>query len=103
MMKTNGKMKNKTFREWFFQDYLMQSSISSQLLIGNKSISERQERICQVAELILSKDTNTIDNIRKDIIIKFFISSRCALDYINYATLFINVYHNYTLTKNRKV
>jgi hypothetical protein len=90
-------MSKKSFREWFTQDYLMQSPLSSQLLNGNKSISDRQERICQVAELLISREGDKIEILRQEIATKYFVTMRCALDYINYATLFINVY------KKRKV
>jgi hypothetical protein len=89
----------KSFREWFTKDYLMQSPLSSQLLTGNKAISERQERICCVAEILLSREGELIENLRQEIATKYFVTMRCALDYINYATLFINVYKK----KNRKV
>lgn len=87
----------KSFREWFTQDYLMQSPISSQLLNGNKTIADRQERICQVAELLMAREGDLIEILRQEIATKYFVTMRCALDYINYATLFINVY------KKRKV
>jgi len=79
----------KTFREWFTQDYLMQSPISSQLLTGNKSIAERQERICQIAEMLLSRNGELIENLREEIATKYFVTMRCSGDYIFYANLFI--------------
>jgi hypothetical protein len=92
-----GISMKKSFREWFTQDYLMQSPLSSQLLNGNKSISDRQERICQIAELLMAREGDNIDILRQEIATKYFVTMRCSLDYINYATLFINIY------KKRKV
>lgn len=98
-------MNKKTFREWFTQDYLMNSTLSSPLLTGNKAISQRQERICQVAEKMLAPENKTasIEELRKEIATDFFVTMRCALDYINYAALFINVYQNKNRSINKKL
>jgi len=74
--------KTKTFREWFYNDYLMQSPLSSVLLNGNKA---------------------TIEELRKEIATEFFVTMRCALDYIHYAALFINVYQNKEREVNKKL
>lgn len=95
-----NNMKKQTFREWFFKDYLMQTNISSPLLIGNKAISDRQERICQVAEYIIKNKNKSIENIREEIAMKFFITMRCSLDYLNYAGLFIEKWKNEIKKRN---
>jgi len=91
-------MSKKSFREWFTKDYIMQANLSSPLVAGNKSISERQERICRVAEKILDEKnkTATIEQLRKEIVTEFFVTMRCSLDYINYAKLFIEVWKKST-------
>jgi hypothetical protein len=92
---------NKTFREWFSTDYLMQAPHSSLLMSNNSFINDRKERICQVAEKILKSTSNpNISEIREEVAIEFFVSMRCALDYITFALLLINIYNK---SKNRKV
>ena len=83
----------------------MQSPLSSVLLNGNKAIAERQERICKVAEKMLDKSNEaaTIEDIRKEVATEFFVTMRCALDYIHYAALFINVYQNKEREVNKKL
>ena len=83
----------KTFREWFMNDYVMKSPLSSTLLTGNKAINERQERICKVPELIINNPNMNSEDIRRKIATDFFVTLRCALDYITYAHLFINIYN----------
>jgi hypothetical protein len=87
----------KTFREWFFNDYLMQSPLSSQLLIGNKSVSERQERICQIAELIIENENKlvTVEHLREEIAMKYFVTMRCSGEYLFTANMYINKYKEF--------
>ena len=86
----------KSFREWFTKDYVMQTNLSASIVTGNKSISDRQDRICLVAEKILNNPSMPIKQLREEIAVELFVTLRCALDYIHYAQLLINVY-------NRKV
>jgi hypothetical protein len=74
----------------------MQTSLSSSIVIGNKSISERQDRLCLVAEKILANPNMPIKQLREEIAVELFVTLRCALDYIHYAQLLINLF-------NRKV
>ena len=75
----------------------MQTNLSSPLITGNKAINERQERICKVAERMLDGKNKmvTMEQLREEIATEFFVTMRCALDYIHYAALFINVYQNH--------
>lgn len=82
--------KNKSFREWFFNDYLMKLQLSSPLISGNKNLSDKHERICKVAEYIIANPTINVFDLRKYIALSFFVSMRTSLDYINYAKMFID-------------
>lgn len=73
-------------------EFVMNVNLSSPLVIGNKSISERQERICLVAEKIIANSTKTLEQLRKEIATEFFITMRCSLDYLTYANLLIEKY-----------
>lgn len=79
----------KSFKEWFMNDYLMQTNLSSPLLTGNKAISERQHRICFVGEKILINPNIPMEQLREEISLELFITLRCSLDYINYAKMLI--------------
>jgi hypothetical protein len=94
---------NKTFTEWFNSDYLMQMSTSSALLIGNKSISEKQSRICEIGEMMISRDTESIEVIKRDIAFKYFVTLRCATDYVKLTEIFIEKYFSVYPKKNHKV
>lgn len=83
-------MSEKTFREWFYYDYLMKLQLSSPLISGNKNLSDKHERICRVAEYIIENPTINVADLRKYIALSFFVSMRTSLDYINYAKMFID-------------
>jgi hypothetical protein len=94
------KVKHKSFREWFKNDYLMRVNLSSELINGNKTLSMRQERICVTAEKIIANPSISLEELRRKISIEFFITMRCALDYINYAKMLIDEWKESLVAKN---
>lgn len=81
------------FEQWFKSSFLFSRRNTSPILITeNKTMQGKFERICDVAKLILDNPKTPIENLRKRVAVDFFISMRCALDYINYAKIILEKY-----------
>ena len=86
-------MDNKDFSEWYDGQFLCSRDEASLILISeNKTVKGKYLRIKKVCLFILSNSTMSDVEIRKEIAMMFFVSMRCALDYLNYAKIIINKY-----------
>lgn len=89
--------KTKIFSEWFDGQFICSRDEASPLLISeNKTIKGKYLRIKKVCLLILSNPKMSDVEIRKEIAMMFFVSMRCALDYLNYAKIVIDKYNQKT-------
>lgn len=78
------------FEQWFKGAFLGSREPSSLLLLSdNKTMEGKFVRILEVCKMILDNPKVDIENLRKEVAIKFFLSMRCSLDYLNYAKLVI--------------
>ena len=76
------------FIDWFNNTFLFnRDSSSPTLLYNNSAINARFVRIREVAVMMLEKPTSP--KLREEVALKFFITMRCALDYINYAKMIL--------------
>ena len=90
--------KTSDFSEWYDGQFLCSRDEASPLLISeNKPIKGKFIRIKKVCILILSNPTMNDVDIRKEIAMMFFISMRCALDYLNYAKIVLDKYNKFCL------
>lgn len=85
------KPKAKKFEEWYFGSFVC-SRVSSSLLISseNKTVQSKFRRIFEVARLILENPKTSWQELRKQVAIDYFVSMRCALDYLGYAKMVID-------------
>ena len=80
------KMHDKeAFKEWFNNTFLFNRSPASLLIQNNSASNLRFARIQEVAEMIIDNPNNP--KLRQEVALKFFVSMRIALDYINYAKI----------------
>jgi len=78
------------FEEWFKGSFICSLSPTSPLIISNnKTIEARSLRILEVCKLILDNPKKDIETLRKEIAMKFFLTLRGSLDYLNYAKLIL--------------
>jgi hypothetical protein len=74
------------FEEWFKSSFLFSRGAASPLLVSeNKTMKAKFLRICEVCKLLIENPEKDTQEIREQIAMKYFISMRCSLDYINYA------------------
>ena len=84
----------KKFEEWFDGQFLCSRDEASQLIMSeNKTVKGKYLRIKKVCLYILSNPTMKDEDIRKEIAMMFFVSMRCALDYLNYAKIVLDKYN----------
>lgn len=87
--------KSERFEQWFKSSFLFSRESSSPLLVSENKIMQRKfERICGVAKLILDNPKIPVEKLRKKVAMNYFISMRCALDYISYAKLILEEWNN---------
>jgi hypothetical protein len=80
--------KGNEFSEWFNGTFLCSRQASSPLLVSdNKMMKGKFIRIEFVCQMLLENPKKNVPELRKMVAMRFFISMRCALDYINYAKI----------------
>lgn len=86
-----GATKSEQFEEWYKGSFLCTLSPASPLLISdNKSVEGKSLRILEVCKIIIENPKQEDEVTREEIALRFFISMRVALDYLNYAKLIIS-------------
>jgi hypothetical protein len=89
-----GATKSEQFEEWYKGSFLCTLSPASPLLISdNKALEGKSLRILEVCKIILENPKKEDELIRREIALRFLISMRVALDYLNYAKLIIDKYN----------
>lgn len=84
------------FEEWFKGSFMCNLSPTSPLLISdNKTFEGKYLRILEVCKMMLNNPNKDIETMRKEVAMKFFLSMRCSLDYLNYAKLLLQKYKSY--------
>ena len=79
------------FEEWFKGYFMCSRESSSPLIISdNKTFEGRADRILKVCKLILDNPNKDTETLRKEVAMRFFITMRGSLDYLNYAKLIID-------------
>ena len=82
------------FEQWYKGIFLCTRSPASPLLISdNKSSEAKSLRILEVCKMILDNPKSDDETLRREIAMRFLISMRIALDYLNYAKLIIDKYN----------
>jgi hypothetical protein len=82
--------KSVKFEEWYRSSFICTLSPCSQLMISdNKTIEGKSLRILEVCKMILDDPKKDTETIRKEVAMRFFITMRGALDYVNYAKLIL--------------
>lgn len=82
------------FEEWFKGFFMCSREPSSPLLVSdNKAFEARSTRIMEVCKMILDNPKMDDDTLRKEIALRFFITMRGALDYLNYSKMVIQKYY----------
>lgn len=83
------------FEQWFKTTFLFSRQAVSPLLISeNKTIKSRFLRICEVGKILIESPNKDIQEMRAEIAMNYFVSMRCALDYINYAKIVVAQFQN---------
>lgn len=83
------------FEVWFNGFFMCSREPSSPLLVSdNKTFEARSTRILEVCKMILDNPKMDDETLRKEIAMRFFITMRGALDYLNYSKLVIEKYKN---------
>jgi hypothetical protein len=78
------------FEEWYKGFFICSLSPASSLLLSeNKTIEGKSLRILEICKMILDNPKQDDETVRKEIALRFFITMRVALDYLNYAKLVI--------------
>jgi hypothetical protein len=84
---------NENFSEWFDGQFLCSRDSASPLLLSeNKTMKGKYLRIKRVCLFLLMNPKMSDEDVRKEIAMNFFVSMRCALDYLNYAKLVLDKY-----------
>ena len=92
-----GATKSEQFEEWYKSLFICSLSPASSLLISdNKSVEGKSLRMLEICKMILDNPKKDDEIIRKEIALRFFITMRVALDYLNYAKLVIDKYNQKT-------
>jgi|GEM_PF-5855613 hypothetical protein len=86
------------FEQWFKGFFMCSREPSSLLIISdNKTIEGRFVRILEVCKMILDNPQKDIKTLRKEVALKFFITMRGSLDYLNYAQLIISKWEEFKI------
>lgn len=92
------RKESEQFEEWFNSTFLFSRDPTSVLVNSDHKTIERKRRaIGEVCKRILNNPNKPVEELREEIAVDFFISMRCALDYINYSKLILKEW------KDRKV
>jgi hypothetical protein len=85
-----------TFDYWFDSRFLMNLNYAAPIIVSeNRNQNAKFHRIKQVAQIILDNPDKPIDQLRREIATKFFVTMRTALDYINYSRLIIEEFRKF--------
>ena len=84
------KPKIRKFEEWYFGSFIA-SRLPSSIIISseNRTVQSKFRRIFEVAVLELENPRTNWQELRKKVALDYFISMRCALDYLGYAKMII--------------
>lgn len=83
------------FENWFNTTFLFSRQAASPLLVSeSKTMKARFIRIREVAVMLIKNPTKDIQETRIEIAMKYFVSMRCSLDYINYAKMIVVQFQN---------
>lgn len=86
---------SKEFGRWFNSTFLFSRDPTSMILNSDsKAVMERYSRICEICKRMLNKPNRPIEELRKEIAVDMFVTMRISLDYINYAKLILEEWHN---------
>lgn len=78
------------FEKWYKSNFICTLSPCSPLIISdNKTMEGKMLRILEVCKMLLDNPKKNPEELRKEIAMKFFLTMRCSLDYLNYAKLVI--------------
>lgn len=78
------------FEEWYKSSFICSLSPTSLLIISdNKTIEGKSFRILEVCKMILDNPKVDTETLRKEVAMRFFITMRGSLDYLNYAKLIL--------------
>ena len=90
------------FDQWFEVRFLIDRNINSPIIVSeNKTQLTKFRRFKTVTQEILDKPDKSIVELRREIVLKFFVTMKTALDYINYANLIIEEYNDYKSIEKR--
>jgi hypothetical protein len=88
-----SQAQSEKFDKWYNGYFLASRNPTSPLLVGeNKQVKAKFLRIEVVCQMILESPKVDLQTLRKMVAVRFFISMRCALDYINYANIVLEEY-----------
>jgi len=83
------------FEEWYKSLFICSLSPASPLILSdNKAVEGKSLRILEVCKMILDNPNQEDKTTREEIALRFFISMRIALDYLNYAKMVIQKYNH---------
>lgn len=83
--------KSEQFENWFNTTFLFSRQAASPLLVSeSKTMKARFIRIREIAIMLIENPKKDTQLIRTQIAMKYFVSMRCSLDYINYAKVVLN-------------
>ena len=87
--------KAEDFEKWYYGTFLCSRDPSSPILISeNRTYQAKLIRILFVSKALLNNPKKNIQEIRREVATQFFVSMRCALDYINYSKGIIKEWEN---------
>jgi hypothetical protein len=91
------KSKSEQFAEWFDGEFLASRDIASPLLVGeNPEVKARFARIKHICMYMIQNPNENEEKLRWNIALSFFVTWRCALDYLNYAKLVLDKWRSKT-------
>ena len=85
------KLRSRKFEEWYFGSFVS-SRLPSSIIISseNRTVQSKFRRIFEVAILELENPKTSWQELRKKVALDYFISMRCALDYLGYAKMILD-------------
>lgn len=88
-----------TFDSWFDNKFQLNLDCSAPYMISeNKTQLAKYARMKEISKMILENPDSDIQEMRRKIALRFFVTMRTALDYLNYAKLIVVEYKR----QNRK-
>jgi hypothetical protein len=86
------------FEEWFYGEFLCSRDSASTIIRSeSKSVQAKYDRVCKICKRMIENPDKSLQELREEIAVDFFLSMRIALDYINFCKLIVKRW------KNRKV